>query len=43
VILVAGGYEVVEDGVRLKGLGLEFGVKLAAEEEGAGGDLTIST
>jgi hypothetical protein len=39
VFLVAGGDEVAGDGVGLQGLGLEFGVELAAEEEGVGGDL----
>ncbi len=39
VILVAGGYEDAGDGVGLQGLGFEFGVELAAEEEGVGRDL----
>jgi hypothetical protein len=41
VVLLDGGDEVAEDGVRLDGLGLEFGVELAAEEEGVGGDLDV--
>ncbi len=39
MVLVAGGDEVAEDGVGLQWLGFEFGVELAAEEEGVGGDL----
>ena len=38
-VLVAGGDEVAEDGVGLQRLGLEFGVELAGEEEGVGGNL----
>ena len=38
-VLVAGGDEVAEDGVGLERLGFEFGVELAAEEEGVVGDL----
>jgi hypothetical protein len=34
VVLVAGGDEVAEDGMRLQRLGLEFRMKLAAQEEG---------
>ena len=34
VVLIAGGDEVAEDGVGLQRLGLEFGVELAAQEEG---------
>ena len=39
MVLVAGGDEVAEDGVGLEWFGFEFGVELAAEEEGVGGDL----
>ena len=38
MVLVAGGDEVAEERVGLERLGFEFGVELAAEEEGVGGD-----
>ena len=38
MVLVAGCDEVAEDRVGLQRFGFEFGVELAAEEEGVGGD-----
>src|SRR3954454_18467410 len=38
-ILVAGGYEVGKERVRLQRLGFELGMELAAEGEGVAGDL----
>ena len=38
-VLVAGFYEGSEERVRLQGLGLEFRMELAAEEEGVAGNL----
>ena len=42
-VFVAGGDELVEQGVGLEGFGFELGVELAAEEEGVAGISTIST